>query len=60
MSDLVDDLIVLGFTLTQIKAALRDGSWLATTSISEEEAEAAYADVQERLNTYQQETHTWQ
>ena len=53
MSDLVDDLIVLGFTLTQIKAALQDGSWLASSGISESEAEAAYADVQERLNTYQ-------
>ena len=53
MSDLVDDLIGLGFTLRQIKAALEDGSWLASSGISESEAEAAYADVQERLNTYQ-------
>ncbi len=49
MNDLVDDLLVLGFTLMQIKAALKDGAWLATTSIPEEEAEAAYANVLERI-----------
>ena len=53
MSNLVDDLIEIGFTLTQIKWALQDGSWLAISGISESEAEAAYADVKERLNNNQ-------
>lgn len=45
----VQDLIDLGFDLKQVKAALEDGAWLASTGISQEEAEAAYASVCVRI-----------
>ena len=49
MNDLVDDLLEVGFDLKQVKAALEDGAWQAKAGVTQEEAEAAYANVLERI-----------
>ena len=49
MNDLVDDLLEVGFDLKQVKAALEDGEWQAKAGVTQEEAEAAYANVLERI-----------
>jgi hypothetical protein len=45
VNDLVQDLIDIGFDLTQVKAALEDGAWQDKAGISQEECEEAYAAV---------------
>jgi len=45
INDLVQDLIDLGFDLTQVKAALEDGAWQDKAGISQEESEEAHAAV---------------
>ena len=49
MNDLVDDLLEVGFDLKQVKAALEDGEWQAKAGVTQEEAEAAYANVLARI-----------
>jgi hypothetical protein len=51
MTNLVDDLLELGYDLKQVKAALEDGSWQSQMGILQEESEEAYADVIERIKT---------
>ena len=49
MNDLVDDLLEVGCDLKRVKAALEDGEWQAKAGVTQEEAEAAYANVLERI-----------
>jgi hypothetical protein len=48
-NELVEDMLELGFTPYQIKAALEDGEWLEAANISQEEAEEAHAAVVARI-----------
>lgn len=48
-NELVDDMLELGFTLYQIKAALEDGEWLKMADIGQAEAEDAHDAVVARI-----------